>query len=276
MFDPATDAARRSATMGAGPNAVLPVFETFQSARVEFAREVAKLADSKPTHGTYEVDKSEKVLAALEQSFHLMGDMMPLVNDQSAAVREHAMLAVGRLSGLSSKLHTQASNGDTILAATIGTINACATPSLLKAALFLLHSVVKSDPAVAHAAVFEHGALLALCERLEDMDSGIKAAAVWCIAAIADHEDVLALEVANSGSTNTGAIPLLLQCLKVRARTHAHSAARLSACAHSGARPLAPTRASLGRRARPRLLSARALRRCRSAAPSARSRPRDG
>ena len=35
---------KRAATFGAGPNAVLPVFEAFQSARVEFAQEVAKLA----------------------------------------------------------------------------------------------------------------------------------------------------------------------------------------------------------------------------------------
>ena len=57
--------------------------------------------------GTYEVDGPEKVVSTLEASYHLLDDMRPLVNDQSAAVRENAMLAMGRLCGLSSKLKEQ-------------------------------------------------------------------------------------------------------------------------------------------------------------------------
>ena len=211
--------ARRTAFYGGGPNAVLPVFEAFQAARIEFAQEVAKLALPNDPHkgastyapgGTYEVDGAEKVLQALEASYHLLEDMRPLVNDQSTAVRENAMLAMGRLCGLSSKLHSAISEEETLTAA-VATINAGGAPSLLKAALYLLHSVVRADKAIATLAV-EKNCLGALCERLEDADPGIKAAAVWCLASIADHEPPLAAAVADCG-----ALALLLQCLKVRA-----------------------------------------------------------
>ena len=103
--------------MGGGPNdgprAVLPSFETFQAARIEFAREVANLADAK---GTHIVDGQEEVIGHLEASYHLLADMRPLVNDQSAAVRENAMLAMGKLANLSDKLHAEVSDDDTIAA----------------------------------------------------------------------------------------------------------------------------------------------------------------
>jgi len=194
--------------MGGGPNdgprAVLPSFETFQAARIEFAREVANLADAK---GTHIVDGQEEVIGHLEASYHLLADMRPLVNDQSAAVRENAMLAMGKLANLSDKLHAEVSDDDTI-AATISTISTGSTPALLKASLFLLHSMVKPEIGAATAAV-ERNALVALVERMEDMDAGTKQASIWCLAAIAEHEANLALAVADSG-----ALPLLLQCLK--------------------------------------------------------------
>lgn len=208
--------ARRGGTMGQGTAAVLPVFEAFQHARVEFAQEIAKLAlpnDPRASKmvsapgGTYEVEGTEKVLATFEASYHLLDDMRPLVNDQSAAVRENAMLAMGRLCGLSSTLHEQISEEET-LGAAVSTIMAGAAPSLLKAALYMLHSIVRSSPSAAQMAV-ERNVLAALCERVEDNDSQIKAAAVWCLAAIADHEPPLAFAVVESG-----AISLLMQCLK--------------------------------------------------------------
>jgi hypothetical protein len=146
-------------------------------------------------------------LGALEASYHLLNDMQPLVNDQAPAVRENAMVAMGRLGRLSDKLHEQIAGEDTI-DASIKTIAAGTTPSLLKAALFLLHSSVSSSVEIAQLAV-ERNALPSLCERVDDADSGIKAAAVWCLAAIANHEQPLASSVADSG-----ALPLLMQCLK--------------------------------------------------------------
>ena len=208
--------ARRGATFGAGTAAVLPVFEAFQRARVEFAQEVAKLALPNDPHatknvsapgGTYEVDGAEKVLATLEASYHLLDDMRPLVTDQSGPVRENAMLAMGRLSSLSSTLHGQISEDET-LGATVTTLLTGASPSLIKSALYFLHTLVKSAPEVANKAV-ERNALAALCERVEDHDSQTKAAAVWCLAAIADHDGLLA-----SSIVDCGAISLLMQCLK--------------------------------------------------------------
>ena len=215
MVEMEIGAVRRAASYATGTHVVLPVFEAFQSARVEFAQEVAKLAlpntgsaaNTGTPGGTYEVDGPAKVLAALEASYHLLDDMRPLVTDQSASVRENAMLAMGRLSGLSSKLSMQISEDD-LLSAAIRTINMPPSPSLLKAALFLLHSVVRSAPSVAQLAV-ESNALPILCERLEDTDAGIKAAAVWCLAAIADHEASLAIAVVDCGS-----LALFMQCIK--------------------------------------------------------------
>ena len=70
----------------------------------------------------------------------------------------------------------------------------------------------------------ERNALPALCERLEDNDSGIKAAAVWCLASIADHEPPLASAVIEVGATS-----LLAQCLKVSAAQPPCPAARAAA-----------------------------------------------
>ena len=247
----------RSTTFSAGPNAVLPAFEAYQAARVEFAQEVAKLAlpddplapnAAAAPGGTYEVDGPEKVLATLEASYNLLPDMRPLVNDQSAAVRENALLAMGRLSNLSTKLQEQISEEDT-LAATVATIAAGASPSLLKAALFMLHSSVKPSIHVATLAV-ERNALPALCERLEDSDSAIKAAAVWCLGAIANHEAGLAAAVVDSG-----ALQLLMQSLKVsKTRTCAREHARAySHCTPSGSHCVTPAPSSTSSPPRPPL-----------------------
>ena len=175
--------------------------------------------------GTYEVDGREKVVATLEASYNLLADMRPLVNDLSPAVRENALLAMGRLSNLSSKLQQQIAEEDT-LGATISGISTAATPALTKAALFMLHAAVQPSVDVANFAV-ERNVLPALCEQLEDRDSSIKAAAVWCFGAIANHSADLAASVADSG-----ALQLLLQCLKepslrsAASRSHASAALR--------------------------------------------------
>jgi hypothetical protein len=206
----------RSSTFSVGTTAVLPAFEDFQRARVEFAQEVAKLAlpddpraaqISTAPGGTYEVDGPEKVVSTLESSYNLLADMRPLLNDLSPAVRENALLAMGRLSNLSTKLQQQIAEEDT-LGATISAIAAGGSPSLLKAALFALHAAVKPSAEVASFAV-ERNALPALCERLEDRDSTMKAAAVWCLGAIANHSADLASAVLDSG-----AVQLLMQALK--------------------------------------------------------------
>ena len=195
---------RRHATMGQGPNAVLPAFEAYQAARIEFAREVARLALPNDPNaaktvsapgGTYEVDGAEKTIQALEASYHLLDDMRPLVTDQSAAVRENALIAMGRMSDISSKLHDGISEEETIKS-TVDAIkneDGSAPPNLLKAAIFLLHAVVKAS-AEAAAIACEKGAPEALRDRLDDNDSSIKAAACWCIAAIANHEQSLAAQ----------------------------------------------------------------------------------
>lgn len=207
----------RSAAWASGPNAVLPVFAAYQQARIEFAQEVAKLAlpdDPKANQnasapgGTYEVDGAEKVLNALEQSYHLLNDMRPLVNDQAPAVRENAMVAMGRLSSLSTKLHEQIASEEETLLATVQTIAQGTTPTLLKAALYLLHSSVKDSAANAGLAV-ESNALTSLSDALESSDSSVKAAACWCIGGIAGHDAALASAVVDSGC-----LSLLVQCLK--------------------------------------------------------------
>jgi len=200
---------------GAGKDVVLPAFAAFQAARVEFAQEVAKLAlpegkgiaSKNATSGTYEVDGSEKVLGALEASFNLMPELRALLTDVAPTVRENAMLAVGRLCGISDMLHGQVAD-PTLLDATVSTISAGAQPSLVVAAMYLLHAAVKSSSEIAHLAV-ERNALGALCERLEETDSQTKMAVVWCLSAIASHEQPLAAAVADAG-----ALPLLLLCLK--------------------------------------------------------------
>ena len=61
----------------------------------------------------------------------------------------------------------------------VKTIAAAASPALLKTAMFLLHGCVRSPGAAdAAQAAVEANALPALCERLEDADSSVKAAAV--------------------------------------------------------------------------------------------------
>ncbi|KOO25325.1 axoneme central apparatus [Chrysochromulina tobinii] len=200
---------------GAGKDVVLPAFAAFQRARVEFAQEVAKLAlpagealvSKNAASGTYETDGAEKVLSTLEASFNLMPEMRSLLTDVAPTVRENAMLAVGRLCGLSDKLHGQVAD-PTLLDATISTITSSSQPSLVHAAMFLLHTAVRSSAEVAHLAV-EHNALVAVCERLEDTDSQTKQAAVWCLCSIASHEAPLA-----SAVVEAGAVPLLILCLK--------------------------------------------------------------
>lgn len=208
---------RPAVASAAGKDVVLPAFEAYQQARAEFAHEVARLAlpngsdqSAAAPGGTYEVDGPEKVVSALEGSYHLIAEMRPLTIDQSPAVRENALIAMGRLSNVSKKLQGGIVAEDT-LAAAIDTISATAvSPSLLKAALFMLHSALRDSAEAANVAV-ERNALPALCDRLEDADSGTKAAAVWCLAAIAHHDASLAAAVADSG-----AIASLMQCLKVR------------------------------------------------------------
>lgn len=215
----------------AGPDVVLPAFAAFQAARVEFAQEVARLAlpadpaasaNATAPGGTYEVDGPEKVLAALEASFTLMPEMRALLNDLAPAVRENAMLAVGRLCGLSHRLHGEIAEADT-LGVTISTIGSGASPALTQAAMYLLHAAVRSSADVAALAV-DRNALGALCERLEDTESSIKIGSVWCLAAIASHDASLAGAV-----VECGALPLLLLCLKV-----------YSAPSHSSARAVPP------------------------------------
>jgi len=206
---------RPAVASAAGKDVVLPAFEAYQQARAEFAHEVARLAlpngsdqSAAAPGGTYEVDGPEKVVSALEGSYHLIAEMRPLTIDQSPAVRENALIAMGRLSNVSKKLQGGIVAEDT-LAAAIDTISATAvSPSLLKAALFMLHSALRDSAEAANVAV-ERNALPALCDRLEDADSGTKAAAVWCLAAIAHHDASLAAAVADSG-----AIASLMQCLK--------------------------------------------------------------
>uniref|UniRef100_A0A7S2CLM5 Armadillo repeat-containing protein 8 n=1 Tax=Haptolina brevifila TaxID=156173 RepID=A0A7S2CLM5_9EUKA len=200
----------------AAQDVVLPAFAAFQAARVEFAQEVAKLAlpadpvasrNATAPGGTFEVDGPEKVLAALEASFSLMPELRALLDDLAPAVRENAMLAIGRLCGLSDKLHGQIAEIDT-LGVAVSTIGTGASPALIQAALFLLHTAVRSSAEVAQTAV-DRNALGALCERLEDTDSSTKIGCIWCLAAIASHDATLAGAVVESGS-----LPLLLLCLK--------------------------------------------------------------
>ena len=202
---------------GAGKDVVLPAFAAFQAARVEFAQEVAKLAlPPDPANkgsragelSTYEVDGPEKVLEALEASFLLAPEMRSLLNDIAPTVRENAMLAVGRLCGLSDKLHAELAGDDTLLSSVIGSISAGQSPALVSAAMYLLHAAVRASPEAANMAL-ERNALGALVERLEDNDAAVKQGSVWCLSAFANHDASLAAAVADAG-----ALPLLLLCLK--------------------------------------------------------------
>ena len=204
----------RSTTFAAGPNAVLPAFEDFQRARVEFAQEVAKLAlpedplaDKTATApgGTYEVDGREKVVATLEASYNLLADTASGQRPVPCGARECAAghgpaiqpvveaAAAGRGGGYARRDHLRDLDGRHARAHQGRALH--------------LHAAVQPSVDVANFAV-ERNVLPALCERLEDRDSSIKAAAVWCFGAIANRSADLA-SVADSE-----ALQLLLQCLK--------------------------------------------------------------
>lgn len=95
--------------------ACLAAFEAYQCARLDFAQDLAKLAVS-PAHSgvsagtagdTHEVDGPEKVLAALEASDTLDTDVLGLMNDLAPSVQQCAMIAMGRICGLSAVLREQ-------------------------------------------------------------------------------------------------------------------------------------------------------------------------
>ena len=79
---------------GTGPGVVLPVFEAYQAARIEFASELAKLAaPPEQTHtgagipgATFEVDGAEKVLASLEGIDVLAPQLLGLATDLAPQV----------------------------------------------------------------------------------------------------------------------------------------------------------------------------------------------
>ena len=88
------------------------------------------------------------------------------------------MLAIGRMCTLSDNLHGKLAQPE-LLAETVKTVSTAASPTLLKASLYLLQSSVQTSAEAARLAV-DAGALPSLCERLEDSDAGTKAAAAWC------------------------------------------------------------------------------------------------
>lgn len=190
---------------------VLVPFEAFQIARLDFAQELARLASQgHPSGGpapVHEVDGAEKVLAALEASDTLAMDIAALVTDLAPSVQQSAMIAMGRMCGLSAALCVKVASPD-LLRHVVGVIGQAASAPLLKAALFLLHASALSSAEVAGELV-ELGALPLLCERVEALDPSAKADAVWCLAAIAAHDAQLAKAVGSSG-----ALPLLKLCLK--------------------------------------------------------------
>lgn len=200
---------------GTGPGVVIPVFEAYQAARLDFATELAKLAAPvEQTHagagipgGTYEVDGAEKVLGSLEGLDILAPQIVGLTTDLAPQVQQCAMIAIGRLCNLSDNLHGKLAQPALLIAA-VKTVSSAGSPALLKAGLFLLQSSVTNSSDGARLAV-EAGALACLCERLDDTDAGTKAAAVWCLGAIAAHDTALASSV-----TDCGVLPLLLTCIK--------------------------------------------------------------
>ena len=201
----------------AGLEAVLPCFEAFQAARLDFAHDLGELAipperqglSSNVPGGSYEVDGPEKVLEALERSDTLAASVAGLADDLAPSVRQSSMVAMGRLCLMSEALRAKVAS-PALIEEVVKTIAAAASPALLKTAMFLLHGCVRSPGAAdAAQAAVEANALPALCERLEDADSSVKAAAVWCLAGIATHNAELAAEVANCG-----ALPLLMLCAR--------------------------------------------------------------
>ena len=137
---------------GTGTSVVLPVFEAYQAARIDFATELAQLvAPTEQTHagagipgGSYEVDGTEKVLASLEGIDVLAPQIVQLSKDVAPQVRQVSMLAIGRMCALSDNLHGKLAQPE-LLAETVKTISTAASPALLKASLFLLQSSVRTS-----------------------------------------------------------------------------------------------------------------------------------
>lgn len=142
---------------GSGPSVVLPVFEAFQAARLEFAMEISKLAvpelapgDTKVAAGSFEVASTEKALSALEHSTTLTTDLLPLVRDMAPQVSESALLAVGRLGALSNCLHEKLV-AEKVLTQAIELVSQSSSLPLVKAALFQLTVATKKTEATAQA-----------------------------------------------------------------------------------------------------------------------------
>jgi len=191
----------------------LGAFEAFQSARLDFAQEVARLAVAPDQSGlskgsTHEVDGVEKVIEALESCDTLAVDIARLVSDLAPSVQQCAMIAMGRLCSLSDPMRVKLTDSK-LLGHVVDTIAKCANTGLLKAALFFLHACTKGSAEAAHTVVDDLGVLAFLCERLESSDPSIKADAAWCLGAIARHDSVLGSAVADCG-----ALSLLGLCLK--------------------------------------------------------------
>lgn len=200
--------------VGPPPDAnVMAVLESYQGARLEFSHEMARLAvpqdkDALGHDHTYEVEGAEKVRAALEASDTIATDIGTLINDLSPSVQQSAMIAMGRLCGLSGVLRGKLVERKQI-EHVIATIQGAASSGVLKAAHYLLYSAVRTSDEAAQIAV-DSGALQALAEQLEALDPIVKADATWCFAAIANHSAVLAVSVSDC----TNALSLFSQCLK--------------------------------------------------------------
>ena len=140
----------RLVSWGTGPNVVLPVFEAFQAARLEFAMEVAKMSmdmDMTPgrnsvVHGTHEIGGSEKVRAAFDGSASLAANLLPLVGDLAPQVSESALLALGRLGALSNSLHEKTTQ-KSVLEEAISIVSSSPSVPLVRAALFQLTVATK-------------------------------------------------------------------------------------------------------------------------------------
>ena len=201
----------RPVSWGAGPNVVLPVFEAFQAARLEFATEVAKLSadmtQGNSAHGTYEVGGAEKLRAALDGSTTLADNILPLVNDLAPQVSESALFALGHLGALSNSLHEKTTQ-KTVLEAAIGIVNSSPSVALVRAAIFQLTVTAKRSLQSTQLAI-DCGLLPALCERLDHADNTVRIATVWCLAVVADQSIDIAQLVVDSG-----VLQLLVVCLK--------------------------------------------------------------
>ena len=206
--------------MAAAPpaNAVLLAFEAYQSARQEFAKEVSRISippEQAAAHaaaggGTFEVEGAEKVLAALEHCDTLASDVGGLLTDLAPHVQQSAMIAMGRLCGLSQPLRAKLIRPKD-MSHIVATIQGASSAASLKAAHFLLFSVVRDSLEGAKAAL-DAGALTALAEQLETLDPTVKADACWCLAAMASHDAALAAAVADGGGG--ACVGLLAQCVK--------------------------------------------------------------